>query len=253
MIKNTVTNSKQLDARNLLLWPTLGYFCLMLCFVLLPLDRWLADSIFSWEGGEWALRDAWLTTAIIHEGGRRLVLLILMLVFFLVAASYCLPALKPYRRGLYYILLSAIVSEVVVNLLKTVSGIDCPWDLKNYGGDRIYAGWSALFSLSDSGGNCFPAGHASAAYAWFGVYFFTLHHFPRWRRTAIATVIFFGLVFGISQQLRGAHFLSHDLATAWICWMTAVLMAPFFLASNTTASITHYISDRCKSKGVPEA
>ncbi|MDC1528298.1 phosphatase PAP2 family protein [Gammaproteobacteria bacterium] len=248
MNKNTIIEAKTLDSRNLLLWPTLVYFCLMLCFTQFPLDQWFADSIFSWEGGEWILRDAWLTSAVIHEGGRKLVLLVLVLVLLLIAATYCLSGLKSYRRGFLYIIVSAITSGVLVNLLKTVSGIDCPWDLQDYGGDRIYQGWSALFTLNESGGNCFPAGHASAAYAWFGVYFFTLHHFPQWRRVAITTVILFGLVFGISQQLRGAHFLSHDLTTAWICWMTAVLMAPFFLASNT-----HCISDRRKSEGVPEA
>jgi membrane-associated PAP2 superfamily phosphatase len=31
-----------------------------------------------------------------------------------------------------------------------------------------------------------------------------------------------GLLFGFSQQLRGAHFLSHDLWTLAICWGTAL-------------------------------
>jgi membrane-associated PAP2 superfamily phosphatase len=30
-----------------------------------------------------------------------------------------------------------------------------------------------------------------------------------------------GGLLGISQQLRGAHFMSHTLWTAWICWTTA--------------------------------
>jgi membrane-associated PAP2 superfamily phosphatase len=29
-------------------------------------------------------------------------------------------------------------------------------------------------------------------------------------------------VFGIGQQLRGAHFLSHDVATALICWLLSL-------------------------------
>ena len=38
------------------------------------------------------------------------------------------------------------------------------------------------------------------------------------RMTGLGT----GLVFGVSQQLRGAHFLSHDVATALICWLLSL-------------------------------
>jgi membrane-associated PAP2 superfamily phosphatase len=27
-----------------------------------------------------------------------------------------------------------------------------------------------------------------------------------------------GFVLGIAQQMRGAHFMSHTLWTAWLCW-----------------------------------
>ena len=30
------------------------------------------------------------------------------------------------------------------------------------------------------------------------------------------------MLFGFSQQLRGAHFLSHDVWSAAICWLTAL-------------------------------
>jgi membrane-associated PAP2 superfamily phosphatase len=35
-------------------------------------------------------------------------------------------------------------------------------------------------------------------------------------------------VFGISQQLRGAHFISHDLAAIAICWTCAVALHRLF-------------------------
>ena len=38
-----------------------------------------------------------------------------------------------------------------------------------------------------------------------------------WLRAALAT----GLLFGLAQQLRGAHFMSHTLWSAWVCWMMA--------------------------------
>jgi membrane-associated PAP2 superfamily phosphatase len=45
----------------------------------------------------------------------------------------------------------------------------------------------------------------------------------KWRLLGLAVGGGLGLLFGISQQLRGAHFLSHDVWTAGICWATALL------------------------------
>jgi len=105
--------------------------------------------------------------------------------------------------------------------------MDCPWDLVHYGGDRSYHSLLDFSGYARAKGRCFPAGHASAAYAWFGFYFFALRYFPRYRWPVLGLVIMFGLVFGIGQQLRGAHFLSHDLWTAWLCWITAASMARY--------------------------
>jgi membrane-associated PAP2 superfamily phosphatase len=33
-----------------------------------------------------------------------------------------------------------------------------------------------------------------------------------------------GGVFGLAQQLRGAHFLSHDVWTLMICWLIALAL-----------------------------
>jgi len=54
------------------------------------------------------------------------------------------------------------------------------------------------------------------------LYFFFLNAGPHLRWRGLAIGIAAGVVFGIAQQLRGAHFLSHDLWTAAICWTTAV-------------------------------
>lgn len=97
-----------------------------------------------------------------------------------------------------------------------------PWDLLRYGGRQPFIG---LFTLRPEGmpaQACFPAGHASAGYAWLCLYFFALLWRPSWRWTGLWIGLGTGLVFGISQQLRGAHFLSHDIATALICWLLSL-------------------------------
>jgi hypothetical protein len=59
----------------------------------------------------------------------------------------------------------------------------------------------------------------------FGFYYFVRHYWPRWQWWALASVLLLGLVFGIGQQLRGAHFVSHDVWTLGLCWFIATTLA----------------------------
>lgn len=217
---------KPIDPRIHIVLPGAVFLGLLLAFALLPIDRVTADFLYRLEGGRWAWRDAWLTRAVIHDGGRKLVLVAVLFVLALIVAGFRVQRLRPCRRGLTYVLVSAVVSGLLINILKAVTHMDCPWDLVRYGGDRPFHALWDLAAYPVSSGRCFPAGHASAAYAWFGAYFFARVHVPRYRKPALAAVIILGLVFGLGQQLRGAHFLSHDLWTAALCWGVAVVLAP---------------------------
>lgn len=184
------------------------------------LDLRLADSIFAWSGEVWSLRDNWLTSVVIHDGGRDLVALLLLALVGLLLSGFHFPALRQYRKGLCYVLVTALLSAIVINLLKQWSGVACPWDLQRYGGTFSYEG--VYFARGDAEmSGCFPAGHASAAYAWLGLYYFARVHFPRYRFHVLCAVLVMGMTFGLGQQLRGAHFLSHDLWSLAICWSIA--------------------------------
>jgi membrane-associated PAP2 superfamily phosphatase len=184
------------------------------------LDLWFADRIFAWSGDVWLLRDNWLTSGVIHDGGRDLVALLLLTLIVLLLGSFRIQSLQQYRRGLCYVLVTALLSGIVVNLLKQWSGVACPWDLQRYGGAFAYEAVSGARGNAEISG-CFPAGHASAAYAWLGLYYFMRVHFPPYRFRVLLVVLLAGITFGVGQQLRGAHFLSHDLWSLAICWVIA--------------------------------
>lgn len=188
-------------------------------------DQLLADRIYAWEGHAWMLRDAWLTNALIHVAGRNVsftVWLVLGLAWVLMGRSPSRGG--PVRRPLGYLLLATLASCLLVSWFKSWSNMDCPWDLLRYGGHKAFIGLTELRPLGMGRGRCFPAGHASAGYAWMALYFFFLAVAPRWRWLGLGIGVGTGLVFGISQQLRGAHFLSHDLCTAGICWLVALAL-----------------------------
>jgi membrane-associated PAP2 superfamily phosphatase len=66
---------------------------------------------------------------------------------------------------------------------------------------------------------------AVAAFAFFGVYFLWRPHRPVLARRVLAGVGVTGLVFGLTQLARGAHFPSHTFWSAWVCWTLFVLAA----------------------------
>lgn len=54
------------------------------------------------------------------------------------------------------------------------------------------------------------------------LYLFCLKVRPKWRWYGLVSGILMGLLFGVTQQARGAHFISHDLWTAAICWFNSL-------------------------------
>lgn len=184
-------------------------------------DRWLAELLYRAEGGRWLLKDHWLTATVVHRGGKyaSTAAALGLLVFGLLARRS--PRWRSWSRAALYVVLAVGLSTAAVSLLKDVTHMDCPWDLAGYGGSRAFFGlFEPRHGLAASG--CFPAGHASAGYAWVALYFAALAVRPRWRRAGLAIGLGAGLLFGFSQQLRGAHFLSHDLWSLATCWGVAL-------------------------------
>lgn len=184
-------------------------------------DFALADELFRLEGGSWQFRDQWLFADVFHRGGRTFsaVLAVILLVALGVAASN-----KRYRHflpGLGMTTGVILIGLGIVNGLKAWTDGSCPWDLARYGG-LLSQDAANVFNGVEGGGRCFPAGHASGGYAWLALYFLARMYAPKWRFAGLFLGLSMGLVFGVAQQLRGAHFLSHDLWTAAICWFTAV-------------------------------
>ncbi len=197
-------------------------------------DQVLADLFYRLQGNQWALESAWITATVAHKGGKWASVLAGLAV--LVA---CFLTRKRDRRlhvALLYLFLAVALSTALVAGLKPLTRMDCPWDLLRYGGSRPFIG--LLQPRPDALGApaCFPAGQASAGYAWLSLYFFALLYRPAWRWAGLAIGLAAGLLLGLAQQLRGAHFLSHDLATAALCWCVSLGLFALMRAEVARAS-----------------
>ncbi|WP_434355390.1 phosphatase PAP2 family protein [Parasalinivibrio latis] len=192
------------------------------------LDLKLADFLFHLEGGikgqGWPLRDAFITKNILHGVGHDLVVVIGVIALVLAGLSWKLPVLKPYRHGLLYIVLCFAMSTLIVGLLKSLTHVNCPWDLTRYGGSQPFVPTFSELPEGVKQGRCFPGGHASGGYGWVCLFFLAKMYRPRLRYVGFAAALVVGLTFDIDQQLRGAHFLSHGYWTLGISWMVAAVL-----------------------------
>ena len=207
------------------LWAPLAVFAgLSLLLIGLHGDLWLADRVYAMEGHAWRLQSSYVTQDLLHAAGRQASKDLWFALASTAAISMLLRPCRQWRRPLVYLLLATALSTAAVGLLKRWTNMDCPWDLLRYGGARDYY---SLFMHRPSilgHAKCFPAGHASAGYAWVALYFFFLGTRPRWRWWGLGFALALGAVFGVAQQLRGAHFLSHDVWTLMICWLIALAL-----------------------------
>jgi membrane-associated PAP2 superfamily phosphatase len=213
-----------------------GFIALMAVAHWLALDFRLADALYGLEGGEWALKDQVLLQDGLHRGGRTLSQWMGAGVILALLGSLPPTPLRSWRRPLLFLFLAVAGSTLAVSILKQLVSMECPWDLARYGGEWPFVGLLARRPEAMPDTACFPAGHASAGYAWLGLYFFLAATLPRWRWLGLATGLGLGFAFGITQQLRGAHFLSHDLWTLMLCWTISTALARWLLPHRGQAT-----------------
>lgn len=201
------------------MWPwTLLALGLLIAWDASSLDLTLARLMA--DGRGFALRDNWVVSVLLHDWMRRAAFL--AGGWLLVSIWWPVGVLRRITRAARIgWLVSLLLGVGLINGLKYSSLSSCPWDLADFGGHGTYLSHWA-WGLSDGGpGHCFPAGHASAAFAFLGGFFALRPTSPRLAQACLVIVATAGLALGAAQQLRGAHFMSHTLWTGWLCWVTA--------------------------------
>ena len=167
-------------------------------------------------------RDAWLTRALLHDGGRAAAWGVAGLM---VGAALWSANDAPGRKHRWYWIGVSVLCLLTVPTIKRITAISCPWDLAEFGGVAAYVPHWRI-GVSDGGsGHCFPSGHAVAAFAFLSLYFGWRAHRPRQARLILVLVCCAGVLFGWAQLARGAHYVSHTLWSAWLCWLLCALAA----------------------------
>lgn len=185
------------------------------------LDLWMATLFGDARG--FPLQNHWLWNDVLHDKIKPFTWALEIALLLGIAVPFSvLRALPVSRRA--QLALTTLVALLLVSSIKLRSATSCPWDLQQFGGAAIYVSHWARGVLDGGGGGCFPAGHASAGFAFLGGFFVFRHRHPALAWYWLAGTLALGLLLGVAQQIRGAHYMSHTLWTAWLCWTCAALM-----------------------------
>jgi membrane-associated PAP2 superfamily phosphatase len=189
------------------------------------LDRALSRLFFDPLSRTFPLRDDPFFEQVLHRGLKYGVIAFALAVFVGWAASFRIFRLAACRRVLLFVWLAMVLSTSSISMVKALSGRHCPYDLTDYGGWAPYTGLLDPLPAGVPPGHCFPGGHASAGFSLFAAYFAALHFERRKLATAALALAWgLGLGLGLGRVAQGAHFLSHNLWTALICWVLTALL-----------------------------
>lgn len=197
------------------------------------IDIALADYYFSPQNKAFVWRHSWFAQNLMHSDVKIVLETVALSIIFLVAFDWLRPIkrLAKTRTRWRFVAFAAVLSTTSISLLKHFSQLNCPWDIDRYGGSAHLLRLFDVVPANYAAGHCFPAGHASTG-LWLAAFcVFWLPHAPKKAIFIFIAGISFGIALGWVQQMRGAHFLSHTLASVWVASFIILLMLMFFKES----------------------
>jgi len=197
----------------------------ILCLALIhysDLDFIISDYIY--ETTQWKYTQSFWAETIMHKTTKAIIIIIFLGLVFKLISLIRSRAENHHIYDLFILLLTVVLSIALVSFLKRFFNADCPWDLIRYGGEKPFY---SLFDYPENmlpSKHCFPASHASVGYSWLALFFFFKVKNYQHKFKVLFGVLFIGISFGIAQQIRGAHFISHDVWSLIVCLLTAILI-----------------------------
>jgi membrane-associated PAP2 superfamily phosphatase len=234
------TNIRKFLTAHFLL-PVIVLITISIFITVSDVDRIVADYFYAIQGNQWAWKDSFIAEQFFHKGGRNLSLIFALASLALLISSCFQNSLGAHTKPLLYLFLATTGGSLLISILKASFSVPCPWEFYRYGGTLDYHNLIEQLFLRNGSG-CFPAGQASAGYAWVSCYFLGLHYQSKWRWAGLIIPILAGIILGFAQQIRGAHFISHDLWTLAICWIFSLsLFLSLFKSSLEKSTIRELV------------
>lgn len=175
-------------------------------------------TVAHWFGTKigFTLQNNYLLKFIFHDVGqhtaRLLFIVLIIMIWRPLGVFKCI-----HKANRIHLVVSTLLASIVIIVIKRISQTSCPWSLSEFGGVIPYVShWQWNINTPDAG-HCFPGGHASSGFAFIAASFWFRNYSLRLSRWIWYLSSLIGLIFGWTQQMRGAHFFSHTLWSWAIC------------------------------------
>lgn len=225
----------------------IGVSTLLLAFTLLvfewlPIDLVVQRWLYVDSGNHWLLsKSNVLLQLLFYNGPKRLLIVTALIILLALLCSRKLPRLRPYLPGLRIVLASMILVPVTVSMLKATTNMPCPKNLTLFDGTLSYLTlldhW--LQTVPYHNQRCFPAGHASGAFALMSLVF--LFRSTQAKRRVLLGTMLVAWILGFYKMAIGDHFLSHTIVSMLLAWIIINLVA--WLESLVSARQTQQVQE----------
>ncbi len=196
-------------------------------FELTSIDIFVQNYFYDEAANRWLLshEKGSLLDMLFYTGIKKIIIVfgVLILSLYLYSFKASAEALKEYRRGLLIVWLSIALVPFVIGVLKALSNVPCPCDIKYFGGEFPYVRVLDVMPVDIiKKFKCYPAGHASGGFALMSLFF--LFKEQRNRVIALVFALFVGWSMGIYKMLIGHHYLSHTIITMILAWLLILII-----------------------------
>jgi membrane-associated PAP2 superfamily phosphatase len=188
-----------------------------------PLDHALTGLFYDPASQRFPLRDQAFWAIVMHTGLKYLSVAVWFALLLWWISLRRQPSRQPLRRAIGFTLLVTLLASLTVSSLRAISAHSCPWELSLFGGTADYFRFFDAVPLNPGPGRCAPSGHAASGFVWLAGYIALRDVDRKAARVALVFSLVLGVLAGLTQLARGAHFLSHVLLTAWTCFTVAWL------------------------------
>lgn len=209
---------------------------LLLLFETTSLDTAISALFYDVDSRTFPWRYDWFLEVVMHRLAKNLLWAFGLLCLAGWMLSFALARLRPLRRRLLFLTLALGLGPAAVAGLKVLTDKHCPWDLEMYGGRLPYVRLLEPAPQDVPPGRCFPGGHASGGFALMSFWFVWRRERPRAAVAALGLGFACGFALGFGRIMQGAHFLSHNLWAAWVCWMVALALCALILEPDSPPS-----------------
>jgi membrane-associated PAP2 superfamily phosphatase len=205
------------------------------------LDRIIAHRFFDAALGAFPRTNDWWLKTVLHDGARTAAAVAFLAVLAITALSWLEAPwtfLRKAKHGLALVVTAALAATIAVAACKHMSGHACPWDIVDFGGFARYRHLLAPHGALPPVDGCFPAAHPLVGYGWLGAAFALYPSSRRLAAAATLAALLIGTALGFVQVMRGAHFVSHVLWTAWAVWAVNLALLSLWrsLATRTATA-----------------